>query len=422
MKEYNFTITRNYVSDWGLIEGVREILQNAIDSSGEMSVNIKDDILTISNKGIKLPIKSLLMGYGTKTNDDFSIGGKSEGSLLAIMVLIREGYNVLVTNDDEYWMPKFTYNEDLEEEILTIEVEKSNPQHIFEYEISGLSEYDIETLLDEFPILDKEINGEKYESVETQCGEIILDEKYRGRMFVEGLPIQRDDNFEFGYNFKTEYVKLDRDRKAINYYELRGLTAQSLVTAEECHPEIFKAISNSCVDAKDIEDVLDEAEDNFLDSYRTMYYEENNLKENTIVATQAVAKQLQQMGINEPISIGSEIESYLIAKANDKLDLVYEAKTAVQTKTKLENALDKLCGSKWLTFMELYTKIQKYLPKKWKKMLKELIDSLADNDIKNVMKYIPSNFDYTIGSAYELKRCILDNNEFSVGEQSNEEK
>ena len=412
MKEYNFTITRNYVSDWGLIEGVREILQNAIDSSGEMSVNIKDDTLTISNKGIKLPIKSLLMGYGTKTNDSSSIGGKSEGSLLAIMVLIREGYNVLVTNDDEYWMPKFTYNKDLEEEILTIEVEHSNPQHIFKYEISGLSEYDIETLLEEFPILDKEINGENYESVETQCGEIILDEKYKGRMFVEGLPIQRDDNFEFGYNFKTEYVKLDRDRKAINYYELRGLTAQSLVTAKECHPEIFKAISDSCVDARDIIEVLDDASDNFLESYRDMFYEENNLTENTLVATKAVKQQLEQLDINTKVVEGTEIESFLIAKANNKLDLVYEAKDAVQTMTKLEQALNNLCTSKWLTFMELYVKIEKYLPKKWKKILKELIDSLADNDIKNVMKYIPSDFDYTTESAKKLKEDILENKDY----------
>ena len=412
MKEYNFTITRNYVSDWGLIEGVREILQNAIDSSGEMSVNIKDDTLTISNKGIKLPIKSLLMGYGTKTNDSSSIGGKSEGSLLAIMVLIREGYNVLVTNDDEYWMPKFTYNKDLEEEILTIEVEHSSPQHIFKYEISGLSEYDIETLLEEFPILDKEINGENYESVETQCGEIILDEKYKGRMFVEGLPIQRDDNFEFGYNFKTEYVKLDRDRKAINYYELRGLTAQSLVTAKECHPEIFKAISDSCVDARDIIEVLDDASDDFLESYRDMFYEENNLAENTLVATKAVKQQLEQLDINTKVVEGTEIESFLIAKANNKLDLVYEAKDAVQTMTKLEQALNNLCTSKWLTFMELYVKIEKYLPKKWKSVLKELIDSLASADIKNIQKYIPNDFDYTDESAKKLKEDILENKDY----------
>ena len=412
MKEYNFTITRNYVSDWGLIEGVREILQNAIDSSGEMSVSIDNNTLTISNKDVKLPIKSLLMGYGTKTNDSSSIGGKSEGSLLAIMVLIREGYNVLVTNDDEYWMPKFTYNEDLEEEILTIEVEHSNPQHIFKYEISGLSEYDIETLLEEFPILDKEINGENYESVETQCGEIILDEKYKGRMFVEGLPIQRDDNFEFGYNFKTEYVKLDRDRKAINYYELRGLTAQSLVTAKECHPEIFKAISDSCVDARDIIEVLDDASDDFLESYRDMFYEENNLAENTLVATKAVKQQLEQLDINTKVVEGTEIESFLIAKANNKLDLVYEAKDAVQTMTKLEQALNNLCTSKWLTFMELYVKIEKYLPKKWKSVLKELIDSLASADIKNIQKYIPNDFDYTDESAKKLKENILENKDY----------
>lgn len=370
MRKYNFTITRNYVPDWGLVEGVREILQNAIDSSGEMSVSIQDDTLTISNKNIKLPIKSLLMGYGTKTNDSSSIGGKSEGSLLAMMVLIREGYDVLVTNDDEYWEPKFAQDDDLGEEILTIKVEDGQPHGCFKYEISNLSEYDIETLLEEFPLLDEEITGQNYDYIETKCGEIILDEKYKGRMFVEGLPIQRDDNFEFGYNFKTEYVRLDRDRKAINYYELRGLTAQSLVTAEECYPEIFKAISDSCVDAKDIEEVLDDANENFLKSYRDMYYEQNDLKENTIVATRAVAKQLEQMDINAPISIGSEIESYLIAKANDKLDLVYEAQEAVNTKTKLEIALDKLCNSKWLTFMELYTMIRKYLPKKMENNIK----------------------------------------------------
>ena len=57
-------------------------------------------------------------------------------------------------------------------------------------------------------------------------------------------------------------------------------------------------------------------------------------------------------------------------------------------------------------------KIEKYLPKKWKKMLKELIDSLADNDIKNVMKYIPNDFDYTDESAKKLKEDILENKDY----------
>lgn len=412
MKEYKFTITKNYIPDWGLIEGVREVLQNAIDSPGKMTLEINDNTLIIKNDNIKLPIKSLLMGYGTKTNDVSQIGGKSEGSLLAIMVLIREGYNVNIINSDEIWKPGFVQDDNLDEEILAIRVNNTTQHNALIYEISGLNDDDIEILVDEFPVLDQAVTGAEYKSIETQCGEIILDKKYKGKMYVGGLPIQRDDNFEFGYNFKTEYVRLDRDRKAINYYELRGLTAQSLVTAKECHPEIFKAISDSCVDAKDIIEVLDDASDDFLESYRDMFYEENNLAENTLVATRAVKEQLEQLDKNIKVAEGSEIESFLIAKANNKLDLVYEAKEAVQTMTKLEQALNNLCASKWLTFMELYVKIEKYLPKKWKSVLKELIDSLANADIKNIQKYIPNDFDYTHESAIKLKEDILGNKDY----------
>ena len=80
--------------------------------------------------------------------------------------------------------------------------------------------------------------------------------------------------------------------------------------------------------------------------------------------------------------------------------------------TKLEQALNNLCTSKWLTFMELYVKIEKYLPKKWKSVLKELIDSLASADIKNIQKYIPNDFDYTDESAKKLKEDILENKDY----------
>ena len=53
-------------------------------------------------------------------------------------------------------------------------------------------------------------------------------------MFVEGLYVQTDENFKYGYNFKSSIVDLDRDRRAINYYELKKLTAASVVTAEHC--------------------------------------------------------------------------------------------------------------------------------------------------------------------------------------------
>ena len=57
-----------------------------------------------------------------------------------------------------------------------------------------------------------------------------------------------------------------------------------------------------------------------------MLYEEKGLEENTLVATESVMKQLEQMDIDVPIVKGTEIESYLVAKANDKLGLIYQAK------------------------------------------------------------------------------------------------
>lgn len=411
-KEYKFSITKNYVSDWGLTEGIREILQNAIDSSGEMELALEENALCIANKDIKLPIKSLLMGYGTKRNDDSAVGGKSEGSLLAIMVLIREGYSIVVENCDEVWYPKFIYDEDLDEEILVIEIQqRDSTNNKLVYHIENLQDNDMELLKNEFPMLNEIITGERYESIETQCGEIILDKNYAGKMFVEGLPIQQDNNFKFGYNFKTEYVNLDRDRKAINYYELRDLTAQSLVTAKECHPEIFKAIADSVTDIKDLEDVLEEASDEFLVSYRDMFYEDKNLEEGTIVATKAVKKQLEQSYSDIKVIEGSEIESYLMAKANDKLGQIYDAQNVIYQKSQLEKDLESFVNSKYLTLMELYLKIKSYLPKKWQKIVLEVIGTFVTPADKKCLKYIPDDFDYTEESARKLKNNILNNEE-----------
>lgn len=315
---YELPISPNYVSNWGVKEAIRELLQNAIDEDkngykSSIKYSLESQTLYISNDGAYLPKSTLVLGCSSKNDMNGMIGKYGEGYKLALVVLLRRGLTVRILNNNEVWIPTFKNSEKYNTQILNIEtISNSNFENNYvEFQINGITQSMYETLKEYFPCIEKDFG----EIVESNNGQILLDKKFKGKMFVEGLYIQTDDNFAYGYNFNSEVVELDRDRRAINYYELRSLTAESIVTAENCHPEIFKAISDSCVDVKDIKDVLDEASEAFLEEYRDIFYEKNNLEDNTLVATESVMKQLKQMDIDVPVVKGTEIESYLIAKA-----------------------------------------------------------------------------------------------------------
>ena len=229
-------------------------------------------------------------------------------------------------------------------------------------------------------------------------------------MYVEGLYIQTDDNFKYGYNFNSDVVELDRDRKAINYYDLRALTAQSIITAEECNKEIFDAITDSCVDVRDIEEVIEEASDSFLQEYRDQFYEENELEENTLVATEAVMKQLEQMDIDVPVVKGTEIQSYLIAKANDKLGIIEEAKEVLKNKDEKEEAFDNFNNSTYAKLMNWLYENKKYLTKKAQASFLNIISNsynIKPYHFYDIQSYIPEDFDYSNDSIKALKEEIL---------------
>lgn len=410
-KKYELPISSNYVSNWGVKEAIREILQNAIDANEcgydkEISYDKKTNILTIKNMGAKLPISSLVLGNSSKSDMENQIGQFGEGYKLALVVLLRKGFGVTIINSDELWTPSFEFSESFHSQILTISSEKIEDEGFVSFEINGVSQELFNDLYKDFPCIDDDFG----ETVTCETGSILLDERFKGKMFVEGLYIQSDDNFKYGYNFSSDVVKLDRDRKAINYYDLRALTAKSFATAENCHPKLFKAISSSVLDVRDITDVIDEASDEFLEEYRDMFYEEKGLEENTLVATESVMRQLEQMDIDCSVVKGTEIESYLIAKANDKMGLIEEAEEELQNKSEKRDSLDTFKTSKYRKLMEIFMKIKKYLPKKWQKELLDAIYLTRDWNFWRIESIIPDDFDYSTDSFYKLYD-ILENEE-----------
>ena len=410
MKSYELPISPNYVSNWGIKEAIREILQNAIDSDKcghpkEILYSPDASVLTIINKGAMLPLSSLVLGCSSKSDVDGMIGKFGEGYKLALVVLLRKGLSINIINRCEEWEPSFRYSDNFGTQVLNIDV-KPLPDNAdcndVVFAISGIGEDLYKELLLLFPCIDDNYGN----IVESENGYILLDDKFKGKMYVEGLFVQTDNNFKYGYNFNSNVVCLDRDRKAINYYELKKLTAASIVTAEKCCPELFKAISDSYTDVKDIKDVLDDASEDFLKEYRDMLYEEKGLEENTLVATESVMKQLQQMDIDAPIVKGTEIESYLIAKANDKLGLIYEAKEAASKKNNEDDAWYYVRTTNWMSLKCWFDKYGKRISKEGKEQFEKIMSRMEPSDFSYIRKYIPSDFVWTEDNFDELEDKI----------------
>ena len=407
-KNYEITISPNYVSNWGIKEAIREILQNAIDGETngyEKIVDYNVDTLNITSLGVDLQAKDLILGCSSKDDQDGMIGKYGEGFKLALVVLLRKGLNVEIQNGNKIWTPSFKISDTFGTQVLNIEETESSGNELT-FSISPVDQQLFNSLLDYFPC----INNDFGKTVDCDNGQILLDKKFKGKMYVEGLYIQTDDNFKYGYNFNSDVVELDRDRKAINYYDLRALTAQSIITAEECNKEIFDAITDSCVDVRDIEEVIEEASDSFLQEYRDQFYEENELEENTLVATEAVMKQLEQMDIDVPVVKGTEIQSYLIAKANDKLGIIEEAKEVLKNKDEKEEAFDNFNNSTYAKLMNWLYENKKYLTKKAQASFLNIISNsynIKPYHFYDIQSYIPEDFDYSNDSIKALKEEIL---------------
>ena len=389
MAKYTFTLTKDYVSSWTYIEAVRELLQNAYDYKNasigsEVTVSFGKDSVSITNTHDKVNIKTLLLGYGTKRDNLHQVGGFGEGFLLALLVLVREGYDILIENGNEVWTCMFEYSSKFKEDLLTVEVEKSkelDKSDSFTINILNLDSDKIDTIKDKFLGL-----GSEYKSIPTKYGEILLDPDQRGKMYVEGLPITTDEDFKYGYNFKAEYVKLDRDRKEINYKELKTITSLAIAYMEEYDFSIVDSLIQS--GGSDTDKIIDRTvsvPDDFVCGYAEYLKDKLSIKEKDVVVADSSTKiieELEHMGENV-VKVKKKIVEDIINKtstySHDKLE---EAEKTVTSRTREEEAWDDYNYS---TYRHL---------KEWLDKYKGSLSSQAIEDLKEIMEDIePYRFD-----------------------------
>lgn len=350
MNKIELSLSPKYVSNWGLNEAVREILQNAIDSETagyEVDVTYNRKRLTIKTIGTHLDKSTLLLGESGK-NDDKFIGKYGEGYKLALLVLKRLGKNIIIRTNKEMWTPIFEHSDTFNEELLKIKVtpDLNEDKDIISFEISEIEQHELLSLSDEFIALDRFLGKDIGQSLDTDYGVLLIDDKYSGKFFVNGLFVQKDTEFKYGYDFKNEYVNLDRDRKAINYYDLKELTARVLVATGDV--EILeRGLKSSIVDLSDTTEVLNNITEEQSVNFKKNYFDKYELEEDTLVATDKII----EISGKEKARVENEVITKIIFKADGKEDELEEYKRKLKDKNDEESAINSFNAS---TYKKLY--------------------------------------------------------------------
>ena len=390
MKKYELSLSRNYVSTWGIKEAIRELLQNSKDGSdGDVNIDKENGIITIANKNTSIPSSTLLLGNTSKKDDLDKIGQFGEGYKLALLVLLREGKDVTIRNGDKLWTPSFQYSENFECEVLCIE-ETENYGNDLEFIISPFSQLELNELEAEFLGL----NGQTYNSIQTSYGEILTDSDFKGRVFVDGLPVYKDDNFEYGYNFKPCYVSLDRDRKSINIYELKRLTALSVACCMDNFTFVDEVIDGKGKDGEYIKDEQVEFDDDFKEKYAKHLMNRFDIKENDIVINQKSSDLIEYISrttdkeIKEvPKKIYADILNSQLAYSSNVIENVKKEK---DNRDKIDDAWYEYDYSDYKIFKEWFDKYNSQL------------DNQAKEEFKEVISYIePCGFNLIKGEVWK---------------------
>lgn len=234
MSKIELTIAPDYVPTWTIVDAIRELFQNALDqetqhpaNKASWSYDAMNDTLTICNKTSKLTAGSLLLGKTTKEGDKNTIGQFGEGYKIATLVLLRNNKQVTFYNYGarEIWRPRFVKSRRFGTDILTFFIEtpkiwESVPSADLTIEVKGIT-------ADEYykQIVPSNLHlRHDYEVLyETKYGNVI---NLPGKVFVNGLFVRDYELYKYGYNFKPEHIRLDRDRKMVSDFDLRWMASK----------------------------------------------------------------------------------------------------------------------------------------------------------------------------------------------------
>ena len=244
MSTVELTIKTDYLPNWGVREGLRELLQNAKDSEAEFGapMSVKYDakrmVAKIENRGAKIPQEALLLGYTSKSGRGDLIGVFGEGLKLGTLALVRSGCSVRIRSGGEVWTPEIRRSAKFDAEVLAFDIRGGNK--------------DLDRVCVEVEGIDPRLWADTTsrilwmsknpgETIESMYGTVLLDPRFRGRVFVKGMQVTMDEGLQYGYDMKE--LETDRDRKLVDPWALKYSMMKIWMDASNREPDLASKVA-----------------------------------------------------------------------------------------------------------------------------------------------------------------------------------
>jgi hypothetical protein len=241
MSKFELSINVKYLPEWGVWEGIRELIQNGKDAETEhnapLTVDWKGGTLRIENEGAILTREALLFGTTSKGGRADLIGKFGEGLKLGMLALVRAGRAIKVRSGGEVWVPTIVRSERYNADVLVVDIKEGNKdEKRVRVEISGVVESEWLDLRSRFTFLADKRHSVK-DVVSTSSGSLLLHERHKGKVYVKGIFVMNEPALRYGYDIQE--AELDRDRKMINSRELYSTIARIWNNAVRSRPDLF---------------------------------------------------------------------------------------------------------------------------------------------------------------------------------------
>lgn len=226
------TISNEYVPNWTEQDGLRELLQEALDAEARFGCKIKLRYDPVKNRGIiedngpGLSRADIALGVSGKRDNAKLKGQFGEGWKLAALVLTRLGAIVRIDTVGFSLEARIIEHPLLGVEVLAFEMTRNKRQVGTRFSVTGINKKDWEGAKGRFLRFNRDLvtPGRKTRDPEQ---DIFLP---GGRIFVNGCLASVQDNLLFSYNFTGESGKeaQNRDRSIVDGAFLRQAVNQAL--------------------------------------------------------------------------------------------------------------------------------------------------------------------------------------------------